>query len=415
MVVELISVGTEILMGNIVNTNAAYLAKRCADLGGICYYQSVVGDNPVRLKDTMEQSLKRADVVIVTGGLGPTQDDLTKQTAADLFGRSLYQDEKITEQLKDYFVKKRKACTENNFRQAMIPEGAQILQNNNGTAPGIHLFDENKHMFLLPGPPSEMKAMFEESVASRLAEISGEVIYSDTVKVCGIPESTAETMIEDLINAQTNPTIAPYAKFSEVQFRISAKAKTYEEAKKINEPIVEELLKRFGDAVYSTNEQDELEDAVVALCKKYGYRITFAESCTGGILSGKLVNVAGSSEVYDRGYVTYANESKTEELGVLPETLKAYGAVSEETAREMALGAQKNAKADVAVSVTGIAGPGGGTKEKPVGLVFIGCAVKEKVWVKKCYFNGNRFKNRESAATTALLMARDCILAYQNN
>lgn len=413
MIVELISVGTEILMGNIVNTNAAYLAKRCADLGGICYFQSVVGDNPIRLKDTMAQALDRSDVVIVTGGLGPTQDDLTKQTAADLFGRTLYMDEETCQNLRDYFDKKGRVCMENNFRQALIPEGAKILFNHNGTAPGIYLFNESKHMFLLPGPPGEMKPMFEECVANRLAEISGEVIHSDIVKICGIPESTAEMMVKDLIDAQSNPTIATYAKLVEVEFRVSAKARTHKEAQKLNEPVVKELLDRFGDAVYSVNEHEGLEDAVISLCKERGYQIAFAESCTGGLLSGRVVSVPGASKVYGRGFVTYANEAKIEELGVLPETLNAYGAVSEETAREMAVGAQKKANAQVAVSVTGIAGPGGGTKEKPVGLVYIGCAVKDKVWVRKCWFNGDRTKNRESAVTSALLMARDCILEYE--
>ena len=413
MVVELISVGTELLMGNIVNTNAAYLAKRCADLGGICYHQSVVGDNPVRLKETMEQALGRADVVILTGGLGPTQDDLTKQTAAELFDRTLYMDEDICDHLRNYFARKGKECMENNFRQAMIPAGAKILYNHNGTAPGIYLFDEEKHMFLLPGPPFEMKPMFEEYVADCLASISGEVIHSDVIKICGVAESTAEMMVKDLIDTQTNPTIATYAKAVELQFRISAKANTHEEAQKLNAPIVQEIVNRFGDAVYSLSDETELEDAVVQLCKDRGYQITFAESCTGGLLSARLVSVSGASKVYGRGYVTYANEAKVEELGVSPETLKAFGAVSEETAREMALGALKAAGADVAVSVTGIAGPDGGTKEKPVGLVYIGCAVKEKVWVRKCWFNGNRTKNRDSAVTSALLMARDCILEYE--
>lgn len=415
MVVELISVGTELLMGDIVNTNAAYLAKRCADLGGICYYQSVVGDNPVRLKETMKQALDRSDVVILTGGLGPTQDDLTKQTAADLFGRSLYMDEDICEHLRTYFDRKGRECMENNFRQAMIPEGAQILYNHNGTAPGIHLFDEEKHMFLLPGPPFEMKPMFEEYVAECLASISGEVIHSDVVKICGVAESTAEMMVKDLIDAQSNPTIATYAKAVELQFRVSAKAKTHAEAKKLNEPIVQEIINRFGDAVYSLSESVELEDTVVRLCKERGYQIAFAESCTGGLLSARLVSVSGASEVYGRGFVTYANEAKVEELGVSPQTLKSFGAVSEETAREMAVGALRKAKADVAVSVTGIAGPGGGTKDKPVGLVYIGCAVKDKVWVRKCWFNGDRVKNRESAVTNALLMARECILEYEKN
>ena len=413
MVVELISVGTELLMGNIVNTNAAYLAKRCADLGGICYHQSVVGDNPVRLKETMEQALGRADVVILTGGLGPTQDDLTKQTAAELFDRTLYMDEDICDHLRNYFARKGKECMENNFRQAMIPAGAKILYNHNGTAPGIYLFDEEKHMFLLPGPPFEMKPMFEEYVADCLASISGEVIHSDVIKICGVAESPAEMMVKDLIDTQTNPTIATYAKAVELQFRISAKANTHEEAQKLNAPIVQEIVNRFGDAVYSLSDETELEDAVVQLCKDRGYQITFAESCTGGLLSARLVSVSGASKVYGRGYVTYANEAKVEELGVSPETLKAFGAVSEETAREMALGALKAAGADVAVSVTGIAGPDGGTKEKPVGLVYIGCAVKEKVWVRKCWFNGNRTKNRDSAVTSALLMARDCILEYE--
>ena len=415
MIVELISVGTELLMGNIVNTNAAYLAKRCAELGGICYYQSVVGDNPIRLKDTMKQALERSDVVILTGGLGPTQDDLTKQTAAELFGRTLYMDEEICEHLRNYFAQKGKECMENNFRQAMIPEGAEILYNHNGTAPGIYLFNDEKHMFLLPGPPFEMKPMFEEYVANRLSAISGEVIHSDVVKICGVAESTAEMMVKDLIDTQSNPTIATYAKAVELEFRISAKANTLEEAKKLNAPIVQEIVRRFGDAVYSLLEETELEDAVVQLCKERGYQIAFAESCTGGLLCGRLVGVSGASEVFGRGYVTYANEAKIEELGVLPETLKAFGAVSEQTAKEMALGAQKTARADVAVSVTGIAGPGGGTKEKPVGLVYIGCAVKDKVWVRKCWFNGNRVKNRASAVTSALLMARDCILEYEKN
>jgi len=415
MIVELISIGTELLMGNIVNTNAAYLANRCAELGGICYYQSVVGDNPVRLKDTMKQALQRSNVVICTGGLGPTQDDLTKQTAAELFDRTLYLDEEICEDLKRYFAQKGKVCTENNFRQAMIPTGAKVLHNHNGTAPGIYLFDENKHMFLLPGPPIEMKMMFEEYVADYMATISGEVIYSDVVKICGVPESTAEMMVKDLMEAQTNPTIAIYANIVDLQFRISAKAHSVAEAKKINVPIVQEILQRFGDSVYSTSKEERLADVVVRLCKERDYQITFAESCTGGLLSGRLVGVSGASEVFGRGYVTYANEAKMEELGVLKETLETFGAVSEQTAREMACGVQKASCADVAVSVTGIAGPGGGTKEKQVGLVYIGCAVKDKVWVRKCQFHGNREKNRESAVTSALQMARECILEYEKN
>lgn len=412
MIVELISVGTEILMGNIINTNAAYLASRCADLGAVCYFQEVVGDNPARLKETVELALSRADVVLLTGGLGPTQDDLTKQTMAEIFGRKLYRDKKTSQALEAYFLRRGIACTENNFRQADIPEGAEILPNNNGTAPGIHIFDDTKHVFLMPGPPNEMKPMFEESVAPKLSALSGEVIYSEMVKVCGIPESTAETMIVDILDKQTNPTIAPYAKLGEVHFRVSAKAADKEQAMALTGPVVEELKRRFGAAVYTTNELEELEDAVIALCKQYGYRITTAESCTGGLISARLVNVSGASTCFDRSFVTYANEAKAEELGVSEETLRQFGAVSEETAREMAIGAQMRGKADVAVAVTGIAGPTGGTPEKPVGLVYVACAVKERVWVKRHQFGGNRTKNRENTTTVALAMARNCMLEY---
>lgn len=412
MIVELISVGTELLMGNIVNTNAAYLAARCADLGGVCYFQTVVGDNPGRLKETVETALKRADVVLMTGGLGPTQDDLTKQTMAEIFGRELYRDEATSEALRAYFKKRGITCAENNFRQADIPEGAEILPNHNGTAPGIHIFDERGHVFLMPGPPNEMKPMFEESVAPKLSAFSGEVIYSEMVKVCGIPESTAETMLSDILEKQTNPTIAPYAKLGEVHFRISAKASDVESARALTEPVAEELMKRFGAAVYTTCEKEQLEDAVIALCKAHGYRITTAESCTGGLISARLVNVSGASACFDRSFVTYANEAKIEELGVSEETLRKFGAVSEETAREMAVGAQKHGKAEVSVAVTGIAGPTGGTPEKPVGLVYVACAVKERVWVKRYWFGGDRTKNRENTTTVALAMARNCILEY---
>ena len=399
-------------MGNIVNTNVAYLAKRCADLGAVCYFQEVVGDNPVRLKETVKLALSRADAVLLTGGLGPTQDDLTKQTMAEIFGRKLFRDEATCEALKGYFKRRGITCTENNFRQADIPEGAEILPNHNGTAPGIHIFDENRHVFLMPGPPNEMKPMFEESVAPKLSALSGEVIYSEMVKVCGIPESTAETMISDILENQSNPTIAPYAKLGEVHFRVSVKAADKKQAMALTEPVVKELKARFGAAVYTTNEQEGLEDSVIALCKEHSYRITTAESCTGGLISARLVNVSGASSCFDRSFVTYANEAKVEELGVSEETLRKFGAVSEETAREMALGAQKHGKAEVAVAVTGIAGPTGGTIEKPVGLVYVACAVKERVWVKEYRFGGDRTKNRENTTTVALAMARNCILEY---
>ena len=374
MVVELISVGTEILLGNIVNTNAAYLAEKCALLGCSLYHQTVVGDNEERMEEAIRQAIERADIVILTGGLGPTKDDLTKEVTAKVFGRKLYMDEHSRARIGDYFEKiKSKKVTENNWKQALVPEGAIVIDNLNGTAPGLILEDKErgKAAILIPGPPNEMKPMFEHDIAPYLNKKQPEGIYSHMVKVCGIGESRAETMVADLMDAQTNPTLAPYAKTGEVHLRVTARAKSEEEADALMKPMMDELFHRFGDKIYTTEEDVTLEDAVVELLKGKKMTVTTAESCTAGLLAGRIMNVAGASEVYEEGYITYANRAKSKLLGVKEETLEAYGAVSEQTAREMAEGAAKAAGADAALAVTGIAGPGGGTKEKPVGLVYI--------------------------------------------
>lgn len=413
MVVELISVGTEILLGNIVNTNATYLAEQCALLGCSLYRQSVVGDNEGRLEEAVRQALGRSDIIILTGGLGPTKDDLTKEIVAKVFGRKLYLDEHTKERITTYMQRlNRSHITENNWKQAMIPEGAIILDNDNGTAPGLILEDrENgKTAILMPGPPAEMHPMFEKDVAPYLNKQQPEGIYSRMVKICGIGESAAETMVADLMDKQSNPTLAPYAKTGEVHFRITAKAKTKEEAEAMMAPMLEEMKKRFGKAIYTTEENVTLEDAVVELLKQKNFTVTTAESCTAGKLAGRIMNVAGASEVYNEGYITYANAAKEKLLGVKHETLETFGAVSEETAREMAMGAAKEAGADAALSVTGIAGPGGGTPEKPVGLVYIGCYVQGEVYVKKCQFTGNRERNRDSSVVQALTFLREKLL-----
>lgn len=413
MVVELISVGTEILLGNIVNTNATYLAEQCALLGCSLYRQSVVGDNEGRLEEAVRQALGRSDIIILTGGLGPTKDDLTQEIVAKVFGRELYLDEHTKERITTYMQRlNRSHITENNWKQAMIPEGAIILDNDNGTAPGLILEDrENgKTAILMPGPPAEMHPMFEKDVAPYLNKQQPEGIYSRMVKICGIGESAAETMVADLMDKQSNPTLAPYAKTGEVHFRITAKAKTKEEAEAMMAPMLEEMKKRFGKAIYTTEENVTLEDAVVELLKQKNFTVTTAESCTAGKLAGRIMNVAGASEVYNEGYITYANAAKEKLLGVKHETLETFGAVSEETAREMAMGAAKEAGADAALSVTGIAGPGGGTPEKPVGLVYIGCYVQGEVYVKKCQFTGNRERNRDSSVVQALTFLREKLL-----
>ena len=413
MVVELISVGTEILLGNIVNTNATYLAEKCALLGCSLYHQTVVGDNEERMEEAIRQAIERADIVILTGGLGPTKDDLTKEVTAKVFGRKLYMDEHSRARIGDYFEKiKSKKVTENNWKQALVPEGAIVIDNLNGTAPGLILEDKErgKAAILIPGPPNEMKPMFEHDIAPYLNKKQPEGIYSHMVKVCGIGESRAETMVADLMDAQTNPTLAPYAKTGEVHFRVTARACSEEAAEKLMEPMIEEMKKRFGDAVYTTEENVTLEESVIRLLEEKKMTVTTAESCTGGKLSGRLLNVAGASGVYNEGYITYANASKEKILGVKHETLETYGAVSEQTAAEMALGAAKAAGADAALSVTGIAGPGGGTAEKPVGLVYIGCAVNGEVTVREYRFTGNREKNRDYAVARAITLLREELL-----
>lgn len=414
MVVELVAVGTEILLGNIVNTNAAYLSEKCAGLGLSCYYQSVVGDNEQRLLETIKTAADRADVVILSGGLGPTEDDLTKETAAKVFEKELFLNEKVKSRIQEYFERRGTTPTDNNWKQAMIPDGATVVENDNGTAPGIIMEQNGKHIILLPGPPGELVPMFEKSIVPYLKALQPGVIYSKTVKVCGISESKAETMVCDLIDAQTNPTIATYAKIGEVHLRVTAAADTESDAKELIRPVVKELKKRFKKAVYTTDEAVTLEQAVVELLKKYHLTVATAESCTGGMVAARLVNVPGVSEVFHTGYITYADKAKHKLLGVGKSLLRKKGAVSAEVAEKMAKGAAVFSKADVTIATTGIAGPDGGSNKKPVGLVYIACNIKGKVKVKECHFSGNRTKVRESTVANALIFLRECILEYGN-
>lgn len=410
MTVELISVGTEILLGNIVNTNAAYLSEKLAALGLSCYHQSVVGDNEERLEDAIKLAVSRSDIVILGGGLGPTKDDLTKEVTARVFGKELYEDAHSKERIQSYFDRSGKMypVTENNWKQAMIPEGAIVIDNDNGTAPGIIIEGDNgKIAILMPGPPNELKPMFENSVAPYLNKLQPEGIYSKMVKICGMGESQAETLVLDLLENQTNPTLAPYAKTGEVHFRVTAKALDEEKANVLMQPMIDELYKRFGNLIYTTDENVTLEESIVATLKEKQMTLTTAESCTAGLLAGRIMNVAGASAVYNEGYITYANAAKEKLLGVKHETLETVGAVSRETAYEMAVGAAKAAGADAALSVTGIAGPDGGTPEKPVGLVYVGCYVNGKVRVEEFRFTGNRSKNRDYAVVRALTLLRE--------
>lgn len=412
MTVEFISVGTEILLGNIVNTNAAYLSEKCAALGLSCYYQCVVGDNEERLAECLQAAVKRSDFVILSGGLGPTQDDLTKETAAQVMGRKLVMDKHSKDRIKKYFDKLGKEIPDNNWKQAMVPEGGIAIDNDNGTAPGIIIEDGNIHVILLPGPPDELIPMFEKDIIPYIRQFVPGTIYSQTVKICGIGESKAESMVRDLIDGQENPTIAPYAKTGEVHLRVTARAENVKEAKKLLKPMVKELKSRFGACIYSTEDDVTLERAVAELLVANKLTVSCAESCTGGMLAARLINVPGISEVFKSGYITYSNKAKRRILGVKKATLEKFGAVSAATASEMAKGVAVLSKADVSVSITGLAGPDGGTEEKPVGLVYIACKVKGNVTVEEFRFTGNRNKIRESSTAAALGLMRRCVLEY---
>lgn len=412
MVVELISVGTEILLGNIVNTNAAFLSRKCAELGLSLYYEVVVGDNKERLSEALNLALSRSDIVILSGGLGPTKDDLTKEVTAETLGLPLVMDPHTRARIEEYFVKSnRKVITDNNWKQAEIIEGAIVVDNLNGTAPGLIVeTKDNKRVLLLPGPPNEIVPMFQQDMEPYLRKLQPTILYSKMVKICGLGESFVEMEIQDLIDGQTNPTIAPYAKTGEVHLRVTAAATTEQEGKKLVEPIVLELTRRFQAYVYTTEEMETLESHVVELLRSRNLTLTSAESCTGGLFSGIIINVPGASGVFSEGFVTYSNESKVKNLGVNPDTLSEFGAVSLETAKEMAQGAALKTGAKVAISITGLAGPDGGTLEKPVGRVYIGCYVNGIVKAKEYNFTGNREKIRDFSVVNALILLRKSIL-----
>ena len=415
MIAEIVTVGTEILLGNIVNTNSAYLAVECANLGLTVYYQSVVGDNEERMKAVIRTALDRSDVVILTGGLGPTEDDLTKEVTAEVMGMPLVEDAHSRERIERYMKEYKKnnsqrRITSNNYKQALVPEGALVLDNHNGTAPGLILEKDGKIAIVLPGPPVELKPMFTEEVYPYLRKKQPEIIYSQVVKICGIGESQVAEDIQDMIQAQTNPTIAPYAKVGEVHLRITAKASDEKEGKKLIKPVVRELKRRFGRNIFATEAEKTLEEAVVDMLRDQQLTLALAESCTGGEIAARIVNVPGASQVFTHGFVTYSNRAKRKCLGVKKATLKLEGAVSAKCAKEMAKGGCNAAEADICLSITGLAGPDGGTKETPVGTVFMGCCYNGKVVTREFHFTGNRTKIRQQATAHALAFLRECMM-----
>ena len=371
---EILCIGTEILMGDIVNTNAAYIAKELAGLGINVYHQSVVGDNPQRLREALELAFSRADIVITTGGLGPTYDDLSKETIAAFFGRELVMDQESLHRIECHFLRQNRPMTENNKKQAMMPQGCIIFPNNNGTAPGCAIEgtgeQQGKTAIMLPGPPREMKPMFEESVKPFLLKDSDTRLVSHTMHFFGIGESMLENLLRDLMEHSLNPTVAPYAKTGEVQLRVTARVQNGEDAEALLQPVMEKIKEQVGGYLYGIDVGD-LQTAAVHALKVNGLHVAVAESCTGGYVAKRLTDVSGASEVFECGVVTYSNRMKHHLLGVSQQTLDTFGAVSEETAREMAAGVRRLSGAEIGISVTGNAGPEP-SEGKEVGLVYIG-------------------------------------------
>lgn len=398
---EIIAVGTEILLGDIVNTNAQFLSQELAQMGISVYHQSVVGDNSNRLKEELTESFKRSDIVITTGGLGPTKDDLTKEIGAEYFNKKMFLHEESLKNIKNYFKKQGKVLRENNTKQAYFPEASIILPNNFGTAPGCIIEDNNKFLIMLPGPPKEIVPMFKNSVIAYLKKFNEGVLISKVLRICGMGESSVVTEINHLIENQTNPTVAPYAKENEVTLRLTAKAKSEEEALSLIFPLEKEIRDILGNNIYGTN-SDTLEGVIGNFLIENSLSIATAESCTGGLLCGRLVNYPGISKCLVEGIVTYSNDSKMNRIGVKKETLDKFGAVSEETAIEMAKGVANSSGADIGISTTGIAGPSGGTYEKPVGLVYIGYYIYGKSFAKRFVFPGDRQSMRNRTVTVAL-------------
>lgn len=371
MKTAILSVGTELLFGQIINTNTVYLSQQLNRMGYDVMYHYTVGDNPKRLADMIELAMEDCDIVLTTGGLGPTQDDMTKEIACKIMGDELVMMEDVMEELLIYFENYGVTMTENNKKQAIMPSRAVVFHNDAGTAPGFSLEKDGKYIICMPGPPREMTRMFEKSVIPFLQSLSKDVIYYRMIRTYGIGESKLETELLDLIDDQTDPTIATYAKEGEASVRIASKRANLEEAQEAVDEILVKVKERVGEYIYSYDDEELVEVVGRKLMEK-GLTISSAESCTGGMFAGTLTEIPGISSCLHRSFVTYSNEAKTDLLGVKPETLKTYGAVSKETAMEMAEGLFKATGSDVCISVTGVAGPGGGTKEKPVGLSYVG-------------------------------------------
>ncbi len=407
---EIISVGTELLLGEIVNTDARFVSEALSELGINVFYHTVVGDNPTRLAAIMNTAKKRSQLIITTGGLGPTYDDLTKEVICETFGLSLELSEESLSRIQIFFDRLGRPMTNNNIKQAMLPKGCYVLSNDYGTAPGCVVETEGTMVAMLPGPPRECEPMMRDKLMPYLASKRDGFILSRRVRIFGMGESAVEEKLQGMMESAINPSIAPYAKEGEVMLRITAKAETEERAREMLSPICEKVVSELGNVVYGVD-VESLEEAIILKYAEKGLTIACAESCTGGLVSKRLTDIPGSSYVLMGGAVTYSNESKTKLLSVPEDILHSHGAVSARCAEYMAMGAAKLFGTDVAVSTTGIAGPDGGTDEKPVGLVYVGIYRNGETTSHKLMLGGrnrDRAYIRHMAASHALKLALDC-------
>ncbi len=408
MTAEIVSIGTELLLGQIADTDAQYLGEMLAELGIDHTHRQTVGDNLPRIVEALRLAMSRVDVVLTIGGLGPTEDDLTRQAIAEALDDALVEDPKVADRLRKLFAYRNLAWTDSQARQSMRPTCGRPVENPNGTAPGLICEKGGKAVIAMPGPRLEFEPMANGPVREYLSQRSGGVIFSRILRIAGIGESKVEGMLGELMRGES-PTLAPYAKLGEVHLRLTVRADSPEAAQTIVGPIEERIRAILGDSVYGADDTS-LEAAVLEMLRARGQTLAVAESCTGGLLGGRITNVAGSSDAFLGGVIAYSNPLKIEALGVLRSTLDAHGAVSEQAVREMADGARSRLRADWGLSITGIAGPGGGSPTKPVGLVFVGCAGPHGTTAEEHRFRGSRETVRLRAVHVALIRLRSAIL-----
>jgi nicotinamide-nucleotide amidase len=404
---EILAVGTELLLGNIANTNAQYLSQELSALGINVYWHTVVGDNPQRLRQALETARSRADIILATGGLGPTYDDLTKQTICEAFGLPLVLHGDILEGIRVFYREAlHREMPANNFQQALLPQGCTVFRNAVGTAPGCAFESGGVRVVMLPGPPFELETMFQRSVRDYLRALSDEVIVSHDVLCFGLGEASVEELLHDRMVHMENPTLATYAKPAEVRLRATAKAATEEDAEFLLAPVLAEVQTALGAYVYGTDVSG-LPEACSRLLREKGMTLSTAESCTGGLVAELLTDLPGASDVYRGGVVSYWTELKSALLGVPQALLDEYGAVSEPVARAMAEGVRAATGADLGVSVTGVAGPDRDERDNPVGRVFVGLAGPEGTFCRRLELGQRRRDRiRGVAANHALDMVR---------